>query len=141
MPQRKLSELSEEECYALLAQEEVGRLLFVDEDGPLAFPVNFAVDEGEIVFRVEGGTKGGALDRPIGFEVDQIDPTSRSGWSVLVRGTAHEVDIESVAQMLHRVNTNFPKPWASGVHNRWVKLSPRSISGRRLTTPTFAPIV
>jgi nitroimidazol reductase NimA-like FMN-containing flavoprotein (pyridoxamine 5'-phosphate oxidase superfamily) len=41
--QRELEDLSSDECYRLLATANVGRLVYQDELGPLAVPVNYAM--------------------------------------------------------------------------------------------------
>jgi nitroimidazol reductase NimA-like FMN-containing flavoprotein (pyridoxamine 5'-phosphate oxidase superfamily) len=45
----------------LLAERHLGRLALTDPDGPVIFPVNYAVDEGAVVFRTDPGTKLDAL--------------------------------------------------------------------------------
>jgi nitroimidazol reductase NimA-like FMN-containing flavoprotein (pyridoxamine 5'-phosphate oxidase superfamily) len=141
MPQRKLEELTEEECFALLQQEQVGRLVYVDELGPLAIPINFAVDGRTIVFRREGSERVESLPDDLAFEVDHVDSPDRSGWSVLVRGSAQGVELEAVPEMLHRMAGRYPSPWAEGHHNNWVAITPRVVTGRRLTAPYYAPLL
>jgi nitroimidazol reductase NimA-like FMN-containing flavoprotein (pyridoxamine 5'-phosphate oxidase superfamily) len=139
MPQRTIVELSEDECYALLGDQGVGRLIFVDDLGPAGLPVNYAIDGKNVVFRREG-THEHVLHQKVAFQVDQIDPSSRAGWSVLLRGTVQEVDIEAAAEMLHRLSRHFPAPWATGVHNQWVVFVPEVVTGRRLTDAVFTPL-
>ena len=73
------------------------------------------------------------LESPVGFEVDQLDPDSGSGWSVLVRGMAREVPMEEVPALISLMKETSPRPWAEGVHNVWVVIDPSEITGRRLT--------
>jgi nitroimidazol reductase NimA-like FMN-containing flavoprotein (pyridoxamine 5'-phosphate oxidase superfamily) len=63
MAQREVETLSPEECFALLGQTSIGRLVYQDEEGPVAVPVNFALAEGDIVIRVEGGIKRAAMSQ------------------------------------------------------------------------------
>ena len=51
--QRKIEELTTDECMTLLGQESVGRLAFVDPEGPVAIPVNFGLAGTLIIFRLE----------------------------------------------------------------------------------------
>ena len=134
MPRRVLEALSLDECYALLGQETVGRLVYVDDLGPAAVPVNFALAGHGIVFRSEDGSKIRGLrgKRDVAFEVDHIDKASRSGWSVLVRGTSEEVEFEHLHELLGRIDGYVPLPWKKGVHNIWVVITPREVTGRRL---------
>ncbi|HME77643.1 MAG TPA: pyridoxamine 5'-phosphate oxidase family protein, partial [Mycobacterium sp.] len=43
MTQRELEDLSPDECFRLLATARVGRLVYQDDLGPLAVPVNYAM--------------------------------------------------------------------------------------------------
>jgi len=142
MSQRDLERLSEEECLGLLGSTSVGRLVYLDEVGPTAVPVNYAMAGRDVVVRVEGGAKQAAMQQSVlTFEVDRIDEESRSGWSVVVRGTGREVPIETVSSLLHRMDGRFPTPWAFGVHNVWLQITPETVTGRRLaaerTTSVF----
>src|SRR5690606_4123134 len=82
-----------DECRRLLATEDVGRLAIVDGSTPLVFPVNYALDGDAVVFRTVPGTKLALGPRgAVSFEVDAIDRTARTGWSVLVVGHLEEVE-------------------------------------------------
>lgn len=134
MQQRSLKDLAAPECLDLLRGEDVGRVAFVDKDGPAALPVNYALtDDGEVVFRLEEGSMLHAVrNQQIGFEVDAIDSETHVAWSVLARGIARELDMEEVRDLLHEVHERFPQPWAGGVHNHWVVLTTDTLTGRRL---------
>ena len=141
MTQRVLEELSTQECLDLLTSGQVGRLVYVDEQGPVAIPVNYAVAGTDIVFRVEHGTKRAALEQPVvAFEVDHIDEGARSAWSVIVRGAAYEVDVDRVPELLRRMGGHPPVPWAIGIHNVWLRVVPSGVTGRRLGAPGSSPI-
>lgn len=133
MPRRILEELSWDECFMLLRQQVVGRLLYQDELGPAAVPVNYAVAGNDIVFRSESGSKVRCVqDRDIAFQVDDIDAVSHSGWSVLIRGAAEVVEFERLSELIRRINDVAPQPWKKGIHNIWVVITPKVVSGRRL---------
>jgi uncharacterized protein len=132
-PRRTLEELSWDECFTLLSQETVGRLVYVDDLGPAAVPVNYAVAGHGIVFRSEYGSKIREMrEYDAAFEVDHIDEASRSGWSVLVRGTSTEVEFERLPELLQQIDGGVPTPWKEGIHNIWVVITPKTVSGRRL---------
>jgi Pyridoxamine 5'-phosphate oxidase len=79
MTQRELEDLPPDECFRLLGAAHVGRLVYQDDLGPLAVPVNYAMAGHEIVFRVEGGAKRAAMQQPmLAFEVDQSTRTGSS---------------------------------------------------------------
>ena len=138
MPQREIEDLTSTECFALLVEQVVGRIVFADDDGPGAVPVNYGVAGDEVVFRVEPGSHLRAvLTSNVAFEVDYIDPEAKSGWSVLIRGSGREIDIEDVGEVLRQMADHFPSPWAEGVHNVWVAITPRIVTGRRLAAPFY----
>jgi nitroimidazol reductase NimA-like FMN-containing flavoprotein (pyridoxamine 5'-phosphate oxidase superfamily) len=133
MAQRLLEQMSVDECWHLLRQQRFGRVVFQDEGGPTAVPVNYAVLGDAIAFRVAGGTKRQAMSQPrLGFEVDQIDSEAKSGWSVIARGTGREVSIEEAADLVKDMAPAPPVPWIEGVHNVWLLIQPDTITGRRL---------
>ena len=136
MSQKELEELSQGECLELLRQQSVGRLVYQDEMGPVAEPVNYAVAADAIVFRIEGGRKRQAITQPVlAFEVDCIDSDHKAGWSVIVRGVGQEVPIDEAAALLHELReagVDPPLPWASGIHNIWVRITINTMTGRRL---------
>jgi nitroimidazol reductase NimA-like FMN-containing flavoprotein (pyridoxamine 5'-phosphate oxidase superfamily) len=134
MTRRVLEELSADECFTLIEQETVGRLVYVDDLGPAAVPVNYALAGHGIVFRSEAGSKIAALrEHDVAFEVDHIDGISHSGWSVLVRGTSEEVEFEHLHELLSRIDRGYvPLPWKKGIHKIWVVITPKVITGRRL---------
>jgi nitroimidazol reductase NimA-like FMN-containing flavoprotein (pyridoxamine 5'-phosphate oxidase superfamily) len=68
----------------------------------------------------------------VAFEVDHIDTTDHSGWSVLVRGTSEEVEFDHLHELLSRINGYVPLPWKKGVHKFWVVITPKTVTGRRL---------
>ncbi len=56
------------------------------------FTVNYRLDDFIIVFRTHLGTKLLAANHAnIGFQVDHVDATNHSGWSVLIQGMAEDV--------------------------------------------------
>ena len=133
MPRRTLEELSWDDCFALLGEESVGRLVYVDELGPAAVPVNYVLAGQDIVFRSEDGSKvRGIHDHDVAFEVDEINHSTSSGWSVLVRGTSEVVEFEQLGEVLRRIDGDVPLPWKKGVHKIWVVIRPKTVTGRSL---------
>jgi uncharacterized protein len=136
MIQRELEELSRQECFELLRREQVGRLVYMDDLGPVAEPVNYAVVGETVVLRVEGGPKRQAAAQPVlAFEVDHINSDHRSGWSIIIRGPGQEVPLDDVPALVHdlrRMGVDPPQPWAAGIHKVWLQITINSLSGRRL---------
>jgi nitroimidazol reductase NimA-like FMN-containing flavoprotein (pyridoxamine 5'-phosphate oxidase superfamily) len=132
--QRAVAELSAEDCLTLLKSCHVGRIVFVDDNGPGAVPVNYGVAADEIIVRVEEDSSLRRLiQNPIGFEVDRTDPQQSEAWSVLVRGKGREVPLADVADLLELMHENLPRPWAEGIHNHWLAIRIVSVTGRRLS--------
>lgn len=133
MTQRELEDMSVQDCFDFLGRGTIGRLVYLDERGPIAVPVNYALAEQSIVFRVGGGAKQAAMGQGLSaFEVDHIDEDHRSGWSVIVRGVGEEIPIALVPETLHHMTEGFPLPWAFGIHNVWLKIIPETVTGKRL---------
>jgi nitroimidazol reductase NimA-like FMN-containing flavoprotein (pyridoxamine 5'-phosphate oxidase superfamily) len=122
-----LDEIPREECLALLASMPVGRLAVASPGAPpLVVPVNYVLDGEIVVFRSDPGEKVIQLrGSPVSFQIDQIDPSRRTGWSVLVQGVAYEATP-------HEVEHLHVEPWAGGQKSHWVRIVPASITGRRI---------
>ena len=128
-----LERLSREECVALMAAEEVGRLVVVESGRPLIFPVNYALDGEAPVFRTASGTKlWASTHAPVAFEVDSVDKDTKSGWSVVVHGIAQEVTAFDRTDLQYRVAGLPVAPWAPGEKPSFVRIEPRLITGRRV---------
>lgn len=131
--------LSESECYDLLASGAVGRVGVTVGALPVILPVNYRVVGHDVVFRTSPGTKlRAALDRAvIAFEVDAIDDERRTGWSVLAVGRAREVVDPDEVERLDELGL---EPWAGdGARDRWVRLHPEFVSGRRILSVGGGP--
>lgn len=137
-----LEEIPEDECYRLIATQEVGRLGVNAQDYPLIFPVNFAMDGRRVVIRTDPGTKLAAAEHAhVTFEVDSIDQEHRSGWSVLVRGRAEEATGADRAGLIERLHAAHVQPWAPGEHGHWLWLVPEHVTGRRVVPGALPPAV
>ena len=106
-------QLVEDVCWRLLARSSFGRVVFCQDGEPGALPVNCAVVDQTIVFRTSADTTFFELSHGsrVAFEADHTDHVAESGWSVLVRGTLHEVtDTAEIASL-----ASLPvHPWAPG---------------------------
>jgi uncharacterized protein len=131
-----------EECYRLLATQELGRIGVNAEHHPLIFPVNYALDGTTVVIRTHAGTILRAAEHAnVAFEVDEIDGHTRSGWSVLVRGQAEEVGPAHRDDLVARTRAAGAQPWAPGDKGHWLRLIPHDISGRRIVPGELPPAV
>ncbi|HBZ69136.1 MAG TPA: hypothetical protein DEP35_05065 [Deltaproteobacteria bacterium] len=131
--------LGRDECLKLLRQGSVGRLAVVIDGKPHVLPLNYAADEdGVIVFRTADLTAAtDAALANVAFEVDEIDLARRQGWSVAVHGFAREITeaIDDDSKRLLRMPVH---PWAPGQRDRWFKITPKEITGRRLRSTASA---
>jgi len=131
-------ELTKDECFALLAGQHLGRVVLVDDRGPVALPVNFVFDQHTVLFRTDDGTKLDAASRGarVAFEVDGADEATRTGWSVLVRGEAVEVTDPAELARVRRLPLY---PWAPGAKGHYIRVLPASLTGRRISLPGDVP--
>lgn len=126
-----LEVLDRETCLELLAGARVGRLGLSVDALPVVLPVNFAVDGDEIVVGSGPGGKLRAAVRGnvVAFEVDEWDPLSHEGWSVLVRG--HSRVLEDEAE-LERARTLPLRPWGQLGDLSYLAVRLDLVTGRRL---------
>jgi nitroimidazol reductase NimA-like FMN-containing flavoprotein (pyridoxamine 5'-phosphate oxidase superfamily) len=127
-----MRELTVEECWQRLADHpsRVGRI-GIGGPSPDILPVNYAVDGHSIVFRTGQGKKLTAVGRGerVVFEVDDVDPAWRKGWSVVLRGFAeHVTDLRQQAR-LHDLPL---QPWDPSPKNDFVRITTHMVSGREI---------
>ncbi|MCO6004132.1 pyridoxamine 5'-phosphate oxidase family protein [Actinoallomurus purpureus] len=130
-----LEVLGREECFALLGAAPIGRIVFTDRALPAVQPVNFALSGGDIIIRTVQGSKVAAATRDavVGFEVDDFDPVSGAGWSVVVTGQARVVSGDGE---LARLRALALRVWAPGDRGRYLAITPELVSGRRFPART-----
>ena len=118
------------ECATLLARGGIGRVAVRDGAEVDVFPVNYTVVDDVIVFRTATPTVLARLaDGAVTFEIDEVDPGLRTGWSVVVHGTARVL----TEPELHRIEAAaHVEPWAGGHRDLYIALTPDRISGRRI---------
>jgi hypothetical protein len=126
-----LEVLSGTECLRLLATVPIGRICYTRQALPAVEPVNFALSDGTIVIRTDGGGKLTAAIRRavVAFQADDIDPVRRSGWSVTVVGRCEDVTDAAEVARLHGLGL---EPWAPGIRDHFIRVRPGIVTGRRL---------
>jgi nitroimidazol reductase NimA-like FMN-containing flavoprotein (pyridoxamine 5'-phosphate oxidase superfamily) len=105
---------------------------FVADGEVMILPVTYLLDGLGVSFLTTWGSKlqVAADAGPMAFEVDESDPVTRTGWSVLFQGSATMVEDPAVVDELH---ARLPKPWApSDSPMFWVHLRPDVVSGREI---------
>ena len=130
-----IEEITREECLELLqTKAKVGRVAFIEDGRPMVLPVNYRADADSVVFCTADGSKLSYLKdgAPAAFEIDAARSANRSGWSVVVQGTAREVTDEGE---LYELRHGPLKSWATDASQHWIRISIDQISGRRIPEP------
>jgi nitroimidazol reductase NimA-like FMN-containing flavoprotein (pyridoxamine 5'-phosphate oxidase superfamily) len=133
-----VEELTEAESLRLIAQEEIGRIAFTSRYGPVIEPVNYKVLDGSVAFRTAAGDsiaedlRTGIADAEymVAFEIDHLNPAERTGWSVLLQGAAHYVEDEEERAVVRKAGI---EPWVGGKREVYIRITPTTISGRRIS--------
>ncbi len=133
--------LDEAECLSLIAGGGVGRIGYTSRFGQSVVPVNYHLHKRTIVFRtglhssmVEDLRTGIAdAEFNVAFEIDEIQPDTQEGWSVLVQGPAHFVDSEEELAPIAELGV---QPWAGGSKEQYMRIIPIHITGRRIQQGT-----
>jgi nitroimidazol reductase NimA-like FMN-containing flavoprotein (pyridoxamine 5'-phosphate oxidase superfamily) len=133
-----LEHLDEAECLRLIAPGGIGRIAYTGRFDLTVLPVNYKLHEGTIYFRsaeeshtvqdLRTGIKD--ADYRVAFEVDDFDPATREGWSVLIQGPAYHLDGESEQADALTIGL---EAWPGGERDHFVRISPQRISGRRIS--------
>lgn len=112
-----------------LATATIGRIAIATNDGIDIFPVNFTTHDRQVYFRSAPGSKLIELtERPdVTFEADGTGRVRR--WSVVIKGAAERLhdDDEILRSGVAALETVSPS-----VKNNFVRISPRTVSGRLL---------
>jgi uncharacterized protein len=127
----RLGELTRTECLDLLRVARIGRVGVSIDALPAIFPVFLTVVDVSVVFRTVPGTKlRAATDGVIvAVEVDEYDDDAGEGWSVLVRGVAHELIDGDLAEI---ARSRLSRGWIDGAPEHLVVVSADLVTGRRL---------
>jgi nitroimidazol reductase NimA-like FMN-containing flavoprotein (pyridoxamine 5'-phosphate oxidase superfamily) len=132
-----LETLDEAECLRLISPGGIGRIAYSGSFGLTVLPVNYRLYQGTILFRT---AQDGPLDEDlrtgiahaeykVAFEIDDFDAAAREGWSVLIQGAAHHVDSEAELASVTEADV---QPWPPGPRERFLRISPSRITGRRI---------
>ena len=126
-----LEDLPETECLKLLATASVGRIVYTRHALPAVEPVNFTLHDGGVIIRTDAGGKLAAATRRavVAFQADDLDPGTRSGWSVTMVGQCREVTGDAEIAGLRRLGL---RSWAPGPREHFIRIEPGIVTGRRL---------
>jgi hypothetical protein len=134
----RIVEMTPRECMELLAANHFGRVAVNDREGPVVLPVNYVLDGDSVLFRSGMGTKveAGARGSAASFEVDAVDERTRTGWSVLARGTLTDVYERVEIERARRLPL---QPFAGGDRPHFLRLIFERVTGRRIELPEGVP--
>ena len=122
-----VTRLPADESWLLLRSSPVGRLATVLNRQPDIFAVNFLVEGSTVFFRTAEGSKllQVTVNARVAFQADHW--TAATGWSVVAKGTAEEIDDaderDRIERLLH--------PWVATVKTRVIRIDVDEIEGRR----------
>jgi nitroimidazol reductase NimA-like FMN-containing flavoprotein (pyridoxamine 5'-phosphate oxidase superfamily) len=128
--------LDDHECWALLAAAGFGRLAVAAVGDIDIFPINFAVDARDIVFRTSEGTKllESVISDLVAIEADERDYEAGVAWSVVAKGSAELLEKFDSIYAAQKLDI---RPWVDAPKESFVRVSVRNISGRRFrSTPS-----
>lgn len=126
-----LEVLAESECFALAETMPIGRVVYSDRALPVIVPVNFTLDGMAVIIRTQRRSRLAthAAGTVVAFEVDDIDPVTRSGWSVVLTGMFELIKDEFEVRRLDALRL---RSWAPSAHDRYLRLRPELVTGRRI---------
>lgn len=137
--------LDRDECFRLLQQAPIGRVVFTAGALPAVLPLNFAVDESPsatprragIVIKTGSDTRlaTGAAGSIVAFEADEVDPGTLTGWSVVVTG--HLTVVRDPAEVA-RLSELGLRSWITAPRDRYLRIAAEMVTGRRLTAGVSA---
>lgn len=136
-PALTIEPLTERDCFERLQAATFGRVALSSGALPVIFPVHFALLGRDPVFRTDPGTKlmAASVGQVLCLEIDELHPSTHTGWSVLVTGRA---DILTEPDELSAARRLALHPWASQ-GGTFVRVEASMVSGREIQLPASPP--
>jgi nitroimidazol reductase NimA-like FMN-containing flavoprotein (pyridoxamine 5'-phosphate oxidase superfamily) len=134
---RRMAELTEADCLRLLTTARVGRVVFTDAALPAVLPLTYLLRDRTVLMGTAAGSRlarvaaGGLL----AFEIDELDPDTETGWSVVVTGIASVESMRAAADTAGSTGQPepLPRPWAPGRDDQLIRLPCTQLTARRIT--------
>jgi hypothetical protein len=110
-PDHEVEDLDDPDCRSLLGSAHIGRLGYTRGALPAITPVPFCVRADQVVIPSRPGSPllPGTSGTVVAFQVDSLDPTTCTGWTVTVIGHARSVTDPTEIAALDEL------PWPSPV--------------------------
>lgn len=126
--------LDREECQALLATAQLGRIVFTHAALPAVQPVNFTMAGEDVIIRTSAESRLAAAVRNavVAFEIDDFDAELRTGWSVVIVGHARRVSNAHELSVLRDLPLH---RWTPDHRDDFIRIAPEIVSGRRILSP------
>jgi hypothetical protein len=129
----KLADLDPAECRRLLRDHAAGggtgRLLVLARVVPQVHPSRYVIDRDEVVLPVDADVLDPRdHDSVLGLQVDDLDPLTGTGWSVMAVGLAYPITDRAREDSLARLR---PDIWSDGSPPS-VALALQKLTGQRL---------
>jgi nitroimidazol reductase NimA-like FMN-containing flavoprotein (pyridoxamine 5'-phosphate oxidase superfamily) len=130
---RQMRPMSRQQALDKLANAELGRVVFTQHAMPAIRPVNHVLLDGRVVIRSHDDSAITArADHGRGsvvvYEADEIDPRTRTGWSVTVTGLARLVEDPALIARYQEIL----RPWVAGTMNSVITIDAEFVAGFEL---------
>lgn len=123
--------MSPDDAWRFISGQSLGRLSIQLEGYPVAFPVNYLVEDQpsgrRIVFRTAPLAPLGRHRGPASLAVDLIDTASGRAWTAIVRG--------ELGRLTGRRPSGDPRPFITEGRTQWMQLVATAVDGRRFRKP------
>jgi nitroimidazol reductase NimA-like FMN-containing flavoprotein (pyridoxamine 5'-phosphate oxidase superfamily) len=128
------SEIAPARCVELLQTQTTGRVAWQTAHALEILPVSYVWYEDSVIFRTSPHGPLSQLSQPtdVAFEIDELDQQHHQGWSVVVHGQSQGVVRPADVVRLWAVSG---VPWAAGMRNLLIRITPTQVSGRLVAAP------
>lgn len=132
---RQFEALGRQQCFDLIEAHHLGRVAWQAADRPQILPVTYAMHKGSVYFRTlpDGILSELAQPTSVALEVDQLDPQTRSGWSIVLHGRTSAVSEPDELADLWASDSLVP--WAAGNRTLFIRITPERVAGRVVRPP------
>jgi Pyridoxamine 5'-phosphate oxidase len=94
---RHMTEITTQEAMRRLGSVGLGRVVFTSRALPAIQPVTHLIEDGHVIIRTDENmalVNAARAERGtvVAYQADELDPTSHTGWSVVITGLARLVE-------------------------------------------------